>query len=77
MDCRFRMLAKALNPATFRCAGDLDLRANQLSAIRAVQRKIVRKMLGFMKAEEADLEAFMSKTNRTINHLMHNYRVQT
>ena len=70
------MLAKAINPSMFWCAGSWNLRASQLPTIREVQRKMVRKMLRFKKAEEENIEDFMHRTNRTITNLMTNHRVK-
>jgi len=77
LECRLRMLAKAVHPALFWCAGSWNLRTNQLSKLRDLQRKMLRKMIGFKMTEEETIAEFMSRTNTTMNNLMACHRVKT
>ena len=71
------MLAKAVHPALFWCAGSWNLRTNQLATLRGLQMKMLRKIMRFKKTEEEDIAAFMSRTNTTMNNLMACHRVKT
>ena len=67
---RFDMLAKCVNPAMFYCAGSWNLRSNQLPTLRAVQHRMIRKMLHFTRPEQESIDDFMHRSNRTISNLI-------
>ena len=81
--CRSAPIAKRLQvfnmvarPALFWCAGSWNLTKVQLSKLRGVQRRMIRKMLGSRRQTEENLEEYMRRTNKTITHLMRKHRVE-
>ena len=72
---RFQMLAKAVHPAMFWCAGSWNLRGDQLPTVRDVQRSMIRKMLGQARREDEELADFMQRSNSNIKNLMNHHNV--
>jgi hypothetical protein len=67
---RLDFLHRVVVPALFWCSGSWNLRAQQFTQLRGLQRKMVRKMLGFRKRDEEDLDHFMHRTEATISNLL-------
>ena len=77
LELRLSMLTRAINPALFLCAGSWNLRANQLTTLRELQRKMIRRMLGFQYLQGEDIEGFMRRTNRIISNVIARHGVMT
>ena len=76
LEARLSLFAKTVNPALFWCAGSWTLRKDQLATLRGVQRRMLRKIIGFQKGEDEDIELFMQRSNRTINNLIARHNVK-
>ena len=77
LEDRFQVLARCVHPSLFWCSGSWNLRSNQLSKLRDLQNKIIRKMLRIGRVEGESVDAYMGRTNHIIEHLMVRHGVQS
>ena len=63
---------KVVTPALFWCSSSWNLRADQYTKLRGVQRSMLRQMLHFRKAEHEGIHDFMRRTEGIITNLMSN-----
>ena len=72
---RLDFMKKVVEPALFWCAGSWNLRTDQYTKLRGVQRSMISRMIGFNRGEDEHIEAFMRRTNATITSLMSRHEV--
>jgi hypothetical protein len=66
---RLHVLDRVVPQALLWCGGSLNLRKDQLTALRGVQLKMIRKMLRACRPPEEQIADFMERTNRTMKCL--------
>jgi hypothetical protein len=67
---RLIFLNKVVVPALFWCSGSWNLRVQQFVKLRGLQRKMVRRMIGFKKREGESIDEFMHRTEASITSLL-------
>ena len=72
---RLDFMKKVVEPALFWCAGSWNLRTDQYTKLRGVQRSMIFRMIGFTRGEDEHIETFMRRTNATISSLMSRHEV--
>ena len=77
MTKRLAMLTILINGSLFWCSGSWNLTNAQLSNLKDVQLKMMRKMLGARRGETETLDEYMVRTNATIRDLRLQCGVQT
>ena len=70
MSKRLKLLGVAVQPTLFWCAGSWNLTSQQLGQLRAVQQRMVRKMLGCRRGSGEQLAEYMVRTARVMKNLM-------
>ena len=72
---KIRLLERAVSPALFWCAGSWNLRADQVTSLRALQSSLVRKMLSFSRLSGEDLASPMQRSNSIIKHMLKSHHI--
>ena len=72
---RLRFFQKVVHPALFWCSGSWNLRGDQFTKLRGVQRSMLRRMLRFSRGENEELQPFMQRTNGVISSIMDSYGI--
>ena len=76
LEKRFVVLARAIHPSLFWCAGSWNLRHNQLPKLRDLQRSMIRKMMHFKFRPDETMGSFMHRTESSISHVFDIHNVQ-
>ena len=73
---RLKMLTILINGALFWCSGSWNLTNDQLSNLRGLQQKMLRRMIGRRRHRQQSLEEYMIDTNRMIKSLKLKHSIQ-
>jgi len=74
---RLKLMTVALHSALFWCAGSWNLTTVQLSKLRGIQQRMIRKMVGSRRSNDESLADYMVRSARTVKHLMLRHRVES
>ena len=73
---RLACLRKVVTPALFWCSGSWNLRKDQLTKLRGVQRDMIYKMCNFRKEPDELLENFMRRTASYVSQVIEQHGVE-